>query len=309
MVTKTKVILTRGIPASGKTTWAKEQVKNGNGKWKRVNKDDLRSMIDCGQFSKDNEKIIEEIRDSIIKDCLNHNINIIIDDTNLSERHISKIKGDILWFNNGLYEEDERIFSNINEAEVENKWFPITLEEAHYRNKNREAKVPEKVLLDMYRQYVKAGGPDPAPKIPYKVGLPNAIIVDMDGTVASFSNGHRGPYEQEKCLNDTCVEEVAQMITAMNRMGYNILIVSGRYDTYKPQTQLWLDNNMIDYSEIFMRKEGDNRSDDIIKEEIYNRHIKNKYNVLFAVDDRPCIVRLWRKLNIFVLNVGSGVEF
>jgi predicted kinase len=56
---KSKVILCVGIPASGKTTWAKEQVKNGGGKWKRVNKDDLRAMVDCGQFSKSNEKVYQ----------------------------------------------------------------------------------------------------------------------------------------------------------------------------------------------------------------------------------------------------------
>lgn len=302
---KTKVILCRGISNSGKSTWAKKQVSNGGGKWKRVNKDDLRAMVDCGQYSKENEEIIENLRDSIIKECLSKNTNIIVDDTNLSERHIDKIKDLIEDHNTGIALSP---FEKILTAELEIKWFPITLEEAHYRNKNREAKVPEKVLFDMYRQYIKAGGPDPAPKIPYEQGLPNAIICDMDGTLADFF-GNRGPFEQEKCLEDRCVEEVAQMITAMNIMGYNILIVSGRHDTYKPQTQLWLDNNMIYYSEIFMRKEGDNRSDYIIKEEIYNFYIKNKYNVLFAIDDKPSIIRLWRRLGIFVLNVGSGIEF
>ena len=57
---KTKVIMTVGVSSSGKSTWAKEQVKSGGGKWKRVNKDDLRAKVDCGEYSKQNEKIIEE---------------------------------------------------------------------------------------------------------------------------------------------------------------------------------------------------------------------------------------------------------
>ena len=47
MSEKNKVILTVGLPASGKSTWAKEQVSQNPGQYKRVNKDDLRAMLDC----------------------------------------------------------------------------------------------------------------------------------------------------------------------------------------------------------------------------------------------------------------------
>lgn len=38
-----KLLVLKGLPASGKSTYAKELVNKG---WKRVNKDDLRAMID-----------------------------------------------------------------------------------------------------------------------------------------------------------------------------------------------------------------------------------------------------------------------
>ena len=63
-VKKQKIILTRGLPASGKSSWAKEFVKNSNGKAKRINKDLLREMIDSSVYSKPNEKFILEIRDT-----------------------------------------------------------------------------------------------------------------------------------------------------------------------------------------------------------------------------------------------------
>ena len=63
---KQKIILTRGLPASGKSTWAKEQVAKGNGKVKRVNKDDLRDMIDAGIWSKTNEQLILDARDALV---------------------------------------------------------------------------------------------------------------------------------------------------------------------------------------------------------------------------------------------------
>ena len=49
-----KLLILKGLPASGKSTYAKELVSKG---WKRVNKDDLRSMIDGGKWSKKNEEM------------------------------------------------------------------------------------------------------------------------------------------------------------------------------------------------------------------------------------------------------------
>jgi len=53
-----KVILTKGLPASGKTTWAKKVLKDNPGAYKRINKDELRLMLDGGKWSHDNEKFI-----------------------------------------------------------------------------------------------------------------------------------------------------------------------------------------------------------------------------------------------------------
>ena len=39
-----KIIITRGIPGSGKTTWAKDVVKE-NSNYIRINRDDLRIML------------------------------------------------------------------------------------------------------------------------------------------------------------------------------------------------------------------------------------------------------------------------
>ena len=53
-----KLIALRGIQGSGKSTWAKEQVDKGGGKVKRVNNDELRLMLDNGNWSPDNENVI-----------------------------------------------------------------------------------------------------------------------------------------------------------------------------------------------------------------------------------------------------------
>ncbi len=55
-----------------------------------------------------------------------------------------------------------------------------------------------------------------------------------------------------------------------------------------------------------MRPSKDYRPDTEIKEEIYNNEIKDKYNVLFCVDDRACVVKQWRKMGIVCLQCDEG---
>ena len=55
-----------------------------------------------------------------------------------------------------------------------------------------------------------------------------------------------------------------------------------------------------------MRKSGDNRSDAIVKREIYETHIKDRYQVDYVLDDRYSVVRMWRELRLTVLQVAEG---
>src|ERR1035437_3369332 len=87
---KLKIIMTRGLPGSGKTFFAKEFIKK-NPSFKRVNKDDLRLMIDDGKWSKDKEKFIIEARDELVKISLDGGFSVIVDDTNLSPKHFAHL--------------------------------------------------------------------------------------------------------------------------------------------------------------------------------------------------------------------------
>ena len=80
-----KLLALRGLPASGKTTYAKELVNKG---WVRVNKDDMRAMLNNSKFSKDNESYILSLRDEIIISSLVQGKNVVVDDTNLDPKHL-----------------------------------------------------------------------------------------------------------------------------------------------------------------------------------------------------------------------------
>ena len=55
-----------------------------------------------------------------------------------------------------------------------------------------------------------------------------------------------------------------------------------------------------------MRKNGDYRPDWEAKLELFNEHVRDRYNILAAFDDRNQVVKLWRQLGITTFQVADG---
>jgi predicted kinase len=187
-----KVTILKGLPASGKSTWAKQLVDTQPGKYKRVSKDELRAMLDNTKWSKANEKFILKTRDTLILLALDQGYHVLVDDTNLHPKHEAAIRELVK-----------------GKAIVEVKDFTdVPLETCIERDRHRQNYVGEQVIRKMYRDFL-------APKPPVLVAdpiLPTAIICDLDGTLALL-NG-RNPYDasqgasEEKFRSaDECNEE------------------------------------------------------------------------------------------------------
>jgi predicted kinase len=86
-----KIIMTKGLPASGKSTWAKQYVLD-NLDSVRINKDELRQMIHAGKWSKSNEQEIILARDTLIRMALGAGKTVIVDDTNFHLAHESRLR-------------------------------------------------------------------------------------------------------------------------------------------------------------------------------------------------------------------------
>jgi predicted kinase len=276
-----KVILTRGLPASGKSTWAKKLIDDNPGMYKRISKDSLREMLDNGKWNKANEKFVLKARDALILEALDAGYHVIVDDTNLSVRHERTIRELVK-----------------GKATVEIQDFAdVPLEVCLERDRHRPNYVGEKVIRRMYRDFLQ-----PKPQtISYDSSLPDAIIVDLDGTLALL-NG-RNPYDASKCEEDSVNEVV---LNIMESSSASVLLVSGRSDEHRPQTERWLLKHGINYTALHMRKAGDNRKDAIIKREIYDEHIVGRCNIKYVLDDRTSVVNLWRSLGLVCLQVADG---
>jgi len=270
------LLVTKGLPASGKSTWAKEYIKNNHAK--RINKDLLREMLDDSVWTKGNEKFILSVRDTLILKAIEEGWDVIVDDTNLHPKHYTHIEELV---------KDKAIVTLVDFTDV-------PLSTCLERDKKRDKPVGEKDIRDMYKQFL-------APKItppPYKKGGIDAVICDLDGTLALL-NG-RNPYDASTCENDILNKHVADLLKDKN-----VIFVSGRTDNYKEQTINFLNKHNLDYIHLFMRKTGDNRKDSIIKEEIYREHIEPFYNITHVFDDRLQVCRMWYNIGLPLFRVGD----
>lgn len=95
------LIATRGLPGSGKSTWAAEQFgfygpDTKPGRVVRANRDDLRAMLagpDYGRPHPAVEAMVTEIQDTAIVAGLTRGAVVIVDDCNLAERYMTRLGG------------------------------------------------------------------------------------------------------------------------------------------------------------------------------------------------------------------------
>lgn len=134
------------------------------------------------------------------------------------------------------------------------------------------------------------------------------VIVDMDGTLALFDKKDRSPYEDWKLEKDEVNVSLGLILIGLNKVfpRLKIFICSGRDAgrSLEP-TRKWLTENEIEFDAIFMRKAGDQRADDLVKEEIYNENIKGLFTVLAVFDDRLSVCKLWWRLGLPLFRVGD----
>lgn len=128
----TLLYICRGLPASGKTTWARQWVAKDTAHRARVNKDDLRRLLHDGVYlGSDTENVVNMIRDEMIRSLLRSGIDVVNDDTNLPQilvDHLTEI---------GRREGAEVAIHDLTH---------ISMEECMARDKERENSVGPEVI-------------------------------------------------------------------------------------------------------------------------------------------------------------------
>jgi len=293
------IIMTRGIPASGKSTWAKEEMHAHPNRYKRVNKDILRAMLDGEGWSQATERFMLDIRDYAVQKSILRGFDVIVDDTNFSNKHWGSMC---------------RIAKRVGNVMVVEKYFDVDLQEALRRNEVRAEKVPPHVVIQMYEKHVKNRHVECRSeyfqKVPYAppLDIPNlrkAIMVDVDGTLALSET--RNVYDGSRLYEDTPFTHVVTLVKLLMDAGHGLILMSGREDKWRVDTVRWLADkaHLPGDSPFFMRATGDSRPDTVVKQELYEAHVKGIYDVRYVIDDRPIVCSMWRDLNLVVLQLDD----
>lgn len=143
------------------------------------------------------------------------------------------------------------------------------------------------------------------------------VIFDLDGTLCDIS--HRLHFIRDgdnnwnaffkACVHDKPKENIIELLKSLQYAEHKILIVSGRSEKVKDQTNDWLHNQSIFYDDLIMRPEGDFTPDHILKKRWLDEEKFGKLeDILFTVDDRDCVVQMWRDAGLTCLQVDRWKE-
>lgn len=132
-----KLIICRGIPASGKTFWAKQWVLEDPEHRVRFNNDDIRNML--GKYwVPSREPMVAAMKDSFVEEAILLRLDMVVDNTNLNNKEIE------YWKN----------WANLHNYDLEYKdFFDTPLSVCIERDKTRDLQVSEKIIRNFYNNY------------------------------------------------------------------------------------------------------------------------------------------------------------
>lgn len=289
------IVVTVGISNSGKSTWARQFVKDTHKNYVEVNRDELRIAMFCEgnraeyvnyKFRKDKEDLVTSMQEVAIRSVIASGKGVVVSDTNLNPEHRNRFKE----------------LAKAMGVPYKEKVFDVPLEVCVARSKKRDISIPVSVLERQYKQFREyLGKPQWAPQ----PSLPKAVIFDVDGTLAEKSPD-RGIFQFEKVGLDLPRKTVVDLLYMYKACDYKIVVCSGRDDSCYEETMQWLLKYVGPVHGLFMRHTGDKRIDSEVKEDLFWKYIYPEFDVQLCIDDRDQIVRQWRAMGLECFQVASG---
>ena len=303
----TEIIVMRGLPASGKSTWARAWYWGAPELRARVCRDDIRAQtfdaVDeryAAYFAlpdlREKEEVVTMLEDRTVKALLSKGKSVVIDATHIRRSYITR------WAD--LAGRTGSAFSV--------KLIDTPVEICMERDAARPFPVGDKVIADMHRR-LRSALREPAPEAPVAEAVqlyePDdtkqvAWLVDIDGTLALMDG--RSPYDTTRYHEDKLNHVVADLVAMIADAGVEIILMSGRDERYRAETEAWLGEHSVPFDALFMRPAEDTRNDAIVKLEMFFEHVAPRWCVAGALDDRNRVVEAWRSIGLTCLQVAPG---
>ena len=303
-----KLILTRGIQSSGKSTWARQWVEEDPENRIRINNDDIRNML--GKYwVTSRENLVSSIKKNMAEEAINRGYDIVVDNMNLNPKEV-------------LFWKDMVKMANMDpdgyKYEIDFKDFFIPLEECIRRDAMRPNPIGEKVLRETWKRYKHFIQTTEVENyvnnlIKEDESKPYCLVVDMDSTLC-FNTTKRPWYGEgaaEGMINDVPNMGVLRLVEQWTKPGptaytNNLIIATGRDTSQEEVTKQWLAKYNIYPQEFYFRREGDYRKGVEVKKEQIEK-ILEKYNVVAIIDDCEPIVNMYREMGLTVLQPNKGL--
>ena len=309
-----KIVLVLGISGSGKTYWAKQWAEEDPEHRIRLNYDDIRCMFGKYWVPDKREQLVKDTFMYALRQAMYMGYDIVVDNmSNLNPKHIKEYI-DLVNENNSFEESPK--------YEIEFKWFDTPVEVCIERDSKRENPIGEKVIKQQWKKYRTAIIQQSIKEMLENQAvqndeLPHCIIVDMDATLCFNTNGREfyGPGADEKMIDDIPNVPIVELVKHYKEAPYgsnpynydkNIIILTGRSESARTSTEIWLKKYKIPYDKLLMRPDGNYIKGDEFKKSLYEQEIKDKYYVDFVLEDSQKVVKMYRNLGLTVLQPNEG---
>ena len=145
---KHELIILQGIQGSGKTTWAKNWVKEDPKHRVRFNQDDIRNMFGV-YWVPSREPLVKAMHNSFLNEAMLEGYDIVLDNMNLNQKTLDEIKEIVEEFNKWISLSQIDLHYDIKYQ----TFFDVPLSICIERDKQRDLQIGEKVIRRSYEKY------------------------------------------------------------------------------------------------------------------------------------------------------------
>lgn len=145
--------------------------------------------------------------------------------------------------------------------------------------------------------------------------MDNAVIFDIDGTIADLSHRLHHIQGDKKDWNafhadvdkDSPIYHIMDIIDALELMNkHTIILCTGRMERCREATEYWLEQYGVGYHRLLMRPEGNYEPDYAVKKTMLEELKSIGFEIQMVFEDRTQVVNMWREAGIPCLQVKEG---